>query len=502
MKKYSLLLSLIIFVYLFIPFTVYAGLVENPIARLVALNKIKSLNHDHTYCLANSEKIVYSEQGSILCYIFELNPIGYIVVSGETYLPPIIAYSFTDNYYSEELGNNPLIELLRTDIINRLQNLDKIPKSILQRRNNEWELLLTDNFEKTDDTGFQQWPPEGTTSTGGWMETNWTQNAPYNNFCPMDPVTNQRSVAGCPAVAMAMIVNYYETINDTYFTDVQDDYYHSYDGRNYWIDDDYEEIDFPSFPILNAHLDTLTSCYLNQSPLKANEKAALTFACGVAATQVYTSSISGTFGVNQAFDAYIRFGFDEAILLDENDTSLYTHLSQNMMDARPVHLAVVDPSGTMGHNVVIDGYNTDDYYHLNFGWGGSYNGWYLLPDEIPYGLTVIEGAVANIAYPPIYTELNKYKPNDKGFSFEIHPNPVVDQMKIIYYLTNTSSVKIEIYKLNGSKLYSCYKKHTASGRYSLTTNIKEDFGTKLSSGIYVCCLRANDVLISKKFIVQ
>ena len=172
------------------------------------------------------------------------------------------------------------------------------------------------------------------------------------------------------------------------------------------------------------------------------------------------------------------------------------------MDARPVHLAVVDPPGTMGHNVVIDGYNTDNYYHLNFGWGGSYNGWYLLPDEIPYGLTVIEGAVANIAFPPIYTELNKYKPNDKGFLFEIHPNPVVDKMKIIYDLTNISSVKIEIYKLNGSKLHSCYRKHIASGRYSLTININEDFGTKLSRGIYVCCLRSNDVFISKKFIVQ
>ena len=50
----------------------------------------------------------------------------------------------------------------------------------------------------------------------------------------------------------------------------------------------------------------------------------------------------------------------------------------------------------MGHNVVIDGYNTNDYYHLNFGWGGSYNGWYLLPSQIPYGLTVVEGAIVDI----------------------------------------------------------------------------------------------------------
>ena len=50
----------------------------------------------------------------------------------------------------------------------------------------------------------------------------------------------------------------------------------------------------------------------------------------------------------------------------------------------------------MGHNVVVDGYNTDDYYHINFGWGGSSNGWYLIPEEIPYGLTVIEGLIVDV----------------------------------------------------------------------------------------------------------
>ena len=60
------------------------------------------------------------------------------------------------------------------------------------------------------------------------------------------------------------------------------------------------------------------------------------------------------------------------------------------------HLAVVNPQGTAGHNVVVDGYNTDDYFHLNFGWGGQSNGWYLLPDEIPYDLTVVEGVIVDI----------------------------------------------------------------------------------------------------------
>jgi len=67
-----------------------------------------------------------------------------------------------------------------------------------------------------------------------------------------------------------------------------------------------------------------------------------------------------------------------------------------MKDAQPAHLAVVNPPWTMGHNVVVDGYNTDEFYHINFGWGGTYNGWYHIPDDIPYGLTVIEGLIVDI----------------------------------------------------------------------------------------------------------
>ena len=51
----------------------------------------------------------------------------------------------------------------------------------------------------------------------------------------------------------------------------------------------------------------------------------------------------------------------------------------------------------MAHHPHID-------FHLNFGWGGPYNGWYLLPDEIPYGLTVIEGAIVDIEPSVIFAD--------------------------------------------------------------------------------------------------
>ncbi len=121
---------------------------------------------------------------------------------------------------------------------------------------------------------------------------------------------------------------------------------------------------FLLFQHLNTHLDTLVECWQNQTTLKENEMAALNFACGVAAKQVYTSSIAGTFGVNQAFEAYLRFGFNEAVLVLENDTSLYTQLIQNMIDGKPAHLAVVDEGWTMGHNLVIDGYSENDGFFI------------------------------------------------------------------------------------------------------------------------------------------
>jgi hypothetical protein len=337
--------------------------------------------------------VVWCEgRSAVLYYRFDLKPQGYVVVAGDYGLPPVIAYSLTGAFGSETDTTNPLANMLRQDLRHRLQNLPALPEPIRQQRHAAWvEYLDADAADRL----FQQWPPPGTTSTGGWLETTWHQNAPYSDLCPMDLVNGSRSVAGCPAVAMAQILNYRERINGTRFDD-GDDYYHAYGGNSFWIDNDYVTYDFPSFPELNAYLDTLVGHYQSATPLTDQDKAALTFACGTAATQVYNAAGSGTFGVDQAFDAYIRFGCDTIELLDESDTDLYSRLSRNMKNADPAHLAVVNPTWTSGHNLVVDGYNTDGFYHLNFGWGGPYDGWYLLPDDMPYGLTVIEGIIVDI----------------------------------------------------------------------------------------------------------
>jgi len=245
---------------------------------------------------------------------------------------------------------------------------------------------------------------------------------------------------------MAQILNFHETTNNTHF-DNSDDYYHNYAGRQYWIDNDYLDRDFPSFPELNVYLDTLNAHYLNNVLPTNQDKAAITFACGIAAYQVYTSSSSGTFGVNQAFDAYQRFNFYNSELLQPTDTNLYNRLMQNMKDSLPAHLAIVDSAWTYGHNVVVDGYNTDNYFHLNFGWGGSYNGWYLLPQEIPYNLTVVEGVIVDIIKNPTKIT-NKFLSEDL---VDVYPNPFTEKLT---FKLNTlyNNVVIKLFDVSGKEI--------------------------------------------------
>jgi hypothetical protein len=415
--------------------------VEFETCSAIAANKLSQLGKAGEFKISNAVPVKDDPAEKVLFYVFELHPAGYIVTSAESDLPPVIAYSFSNDFFAE-LSGNVLLNFLKTDIPLRLNNLANLPETIISQRNNAWLQILN---KPSRNSRFEQWPPEGTTPTGGWLLDTWTQSAPYNSFVPMDPVTGNRSLAGCPSIAMAEILNYHRTTNRANFND-EDDYYHNYAGRQYWIDDDHVEQDFLSFPEMNESLDTLMYHYLHELPVTNSDKAALVFACGVAATQVYTSQGSGTFGVNQAYDAYLKFNFEDISLIDDSTPDFYDQIIDNIINALPVHFASVTPAWDAGHNFVVDGYNTDDFFHINFGWGGSYNGWYLLPDEIPYGLTVVEGAVVDIV-PDMFT----------GFiSGQITLDPAVE---------DTSIVTLNLQNFSGDQIFQLELDESGTGSY-------------------------------------
>ncbi len=411
MKRTTVLLACLLQV-----IQLFAGKTDQKQAESIATAFLRLHSHSHSIQIAHTDQLI-SPAGQTIGFMVTINPQGFVVISGDDRLPPVIAYSFDNDIDDQGRFRKMLIQ----DIQNRITGLDAESEQHLDKKRQIRNELRKNTAQARI---FQQWPPAGSTTTGGWLETNWTQNAPYNALCPMDPVTGIRSIAGCPAVAMAQILNFHHTTNSVAFSDA-DDYYHNYSGRSYWIDDDADSLDFPDFPDLNSLIWNLSQEYLAGNPLNNNDKAALVFACGVAAKQVFTSAASGTFGVSQAMAAYQKFNFTQCELLDDSDTSLYTRMAQNMMDSMPVHLAVVNQNWTSGHNVVVDGYNTDGYFHLNFGWGGQANAWYLLPSQIPYGLTVIEGVILDII-PNTVTAAVSTGPA----AFRLYPNPAAEMVRI------------------------------------------------------------------------
>ena len=320
----------------------------------------------------------------------------------------------------------------------------------------------------------------------GLLNSHWTQDFPYNQLCPRDPVNgNAYSLAGCPAIAMGQIINYLRTTQDTRFTD-DDDYNHYYAGRNYVIDDDWASLKFPSFPMLNEMLDSIDATFERGEELSDELAAALVFACGTALTQVYTSQSSGTFYVDQAYEAYQRFGFTDCMLIREPDSTMYATLISNLKAGYPAHLAVENPTGTVGHNVVVDGYReSDGKFHINFGYGGTLDNWYDIPDpNFYYGMTKVEGIILNII--PKDGPLAVHE-NTQQQPLEVYPNPVSD----ILYVKNLpcKTVDYSIFNVLGQEV-------TAS---STTGSISV---AGLEKGIYFLQLKGKGVHETTKFVVR
>jgi hypothetical protein len=214
--------------------------------------------------------------------------------------------------------------------------------------------------------------------------------------------------------------------------------------------------------------------------------AALVFACGTACTQVYTSEGSGTFFVDQAFEAYQRFGFTDCVLFREPDSVMYATLISNLQAGYPAHLAVENPAGTVGHNVVVDGYReSDGKFHINFGYGGALDNWYDIPDaNFYYGMTKVEGIILNIIPADAPTAVHE---SSHQQPLEVYPNPVAD----VLYIKNLpcEAVEYSIFNVLGQKVTS------GSSKGSISV-------ADLEKGLYLLQIKDEKSLETVKFVVK
>lgn len=208
----------------------------------------------------------------------------------------------------------------------------------------------------------------------------WNQNSPYNDLCPLLPPANTtRAATGCAATAMAQVLKYHEwpvtgTGSNSYTTHTL--------GISMSVDFSATTYDWANMT------DTYTTSSLQ---IQKDAVATLMLHCGVAADMDYnTESATNTLKVANALKS--NFGFDENLQRFMRD--FYTRsewiaiLKEEIDNSRPVLYSGFTTAGA-GHMFVCDGYDNEDYFHFNWGWGGMSNGFFAItalnPGDIGIG---------------------------------------------------------------------------------------------------------------------
>lgn len=253
------------------------------------------------------------------------------------------------------------------------------------------------------------------------LETKYDQGEPYNNQCPVikytDGTTWGRAVTGCVATAMAQMMRYWK-----YPATGQGS--HSYicepnGGQSFTESMDFSTVTFDWDNMLPVYTSG------NYTDTQADAVAQLMHACGVSVDMGYTPRESGASSqaVPVALERY--FKYDSSIAYVSRtlfSNAEWEQLVYNELAAsRPVQVSGRGSQG--GHAFVCDGYQGDHYFHFNWGWGGTSDGYFMFCALNPGTLGIGGGAGGfNYNQGVIY---NVFPPGQGTPQSIDMPNPVV-----------------------------------------------------------------------------
>ena len=241
------------------------------------------------------------QTGETLAYVLGLSPKGFVVVSPDTDITPVIAYSFEGNFPLEEFQDNVLLHMVTWDMENRLKAIPIVPDAFKEKNNDLWERYLSaeDSFLETRVRATQYGP---------YLRTKYSQVGYYDDYCPYDPYYYYyesrlyQCPVGCVATAMAQIVNYHQYPSSVTFTS-SDDYWYWYTQDVFWFW--FSDLP-PYFDPASASISSITYPALDNSYMAAR----LSYTCGVSVEMKYAragSAISSHSVVASAFKNKFNF---------------------------------------------------------------------------------------------------------------------------------------------------------------------------------------------------
>jgi len=206
------------------------------------------------------------------------------------------------------------------------------------------------------------------------VSTRWNQDSPYNSKCPI--VSGSKSMTGCVATAAAQVMKYHnypaEGTGTISYKDGNTNTTRTltFDGKPF----DWDNM-----------LDKYTGSY---NTIQRDAVAYLMQAVGYASQMSYSPEASGAQSPTMVEGMKKYFGYNEKIvLLNRQNFPLAQWedlVYENLQKVGPVYYAG-DDNIQGGHAFVCDGYSSDGFFHFNWGWGGSYDGYFKLTALNPEG---------------------------------------------------------------------------------------------------------------------
>lgn len=209
------------------------------------------------------------------------------------------------------------------------------------------------------------------------LKTTWKQSAPYNQYCPTKTNSSgerENCPVGCVALALGQIMKYYnypETGKG----------FKSYQpfGLSETISADFENTQY-KWELMRDSYFRLGS-YKKYTEEEADAVATLLFHVGVSVGTFYQLSGSSAFAygnIPRDMVENFRYAEEDIRYLSRSDYEKEEWMElifNELSNGRPIFYAGNSPESG-GHAFVLDGYDATGKVHINWGWGGTDNGYY------------------------------------------------------------------------------------------------------------------------------
>jgi hypothetical protein len=369
--------------------SVQAGKVDIRDARTVGKNfyyeRITQYQDVTFNSIAVKSELTESEDGQPLYYIFNFNgDKGYIIISADDAAWPVIGYSFKGSYTADNLPENLAYWMEHyKDQIRAIRN-ESMPAE--GAATDEWARLLVSSPSQLDHL-------RGTLDLEPLLNNNtWDQVFPWNAKCPADPSGPSGHVlVGCVATSMTQIMYYWR------FPETGQGYHCISPQSSYGP----QCADFGNTTYEWNGMDN--NGKNNNSFKESDPLAILSWHGGISVDMDYGPDASGAYcnDVPVALKNYFKYASStQYIQRSSYNQTTWTNAIRASLDAKcPIQYSGQGSSG--GHAWVCDGYQGTDYFHMNWGWGGSSNGYFLLTNLNPGGylFNQSQGACINIEPP-------------------------------------------------------------------------------------------------------